>query len=175
MIYTNVPKGVAYTFLVPLNNLIDRPSGQGQWYLDHATYQISKDDGVFVTTTNTGISVLESAAFTLTLTAAEMNADKIYVVVGYSADSSGFFGSTIIIYTGSNSAGISAADVWEYENRDLTGAVDLNLNSVVTNVSSISDSNPTVREVLSLMWQAMCKTPKRAGWSFNKWINRSSL
>jgi len=150
------------------------------YYIDR-TYiaNISKDGGAFVQSTNVPVMTLtpdESGFYNelkLVLTADEMNADSILVdIMDAASGNDMMIAQSYLIYTQVVSSSITPQQIWEYENRELSAPVALDLTSVVTDVNTISNTNPTIREVLSMVWQSLCKTPHRKGWSFNKWINR---
>lgn len=128
--------------------------------------KISKDGAAFTTTTNSAVAITAPGdwygelAFTVTLTAAEMNADR--VVVACEKATSGNALSLIHIYTTSGGgAGITAADVWAYSTRSLTGASGdaISLEDVIEDKADLPNGDLTVRQVLELI----AKRFKRSG------------
>lgn len=125
------------------------------------TASITKDGGSDAATTNAPtISPnihSDGSQITLVLTAAEMNAN-IITVTFYANNNS------IVAQTTFYTSGIAFAPV------QTQGGLDL--STPVTNVSAISDANPTFGEVISLVWQAMTHTQKKHHWSFTTWLNK---
>jgi len=181
-----VTKGEALTVTLSLENYANEKHGlspsdsQGT-----AVGVISKDGGTFVNTINTpsaissGILTGDSSYiawwnFKLTLTAEEMNADMI--IVSFVKDDNEGTNKwdrrkSITIYTGTASGGVTAQEVWEYATREITGG-GLSLTDTVTDITSLSDVNPTVREVLSFMWMYFTKRRKRGWWSLYRHLFR---
>jgi hypothetical protein len=118
---------------------------------------ISKDGGAFAAATNTRELIGAGGAsgqIKIVLTAAEMNADNIMVCVAGSDNNSEAQWCNIYTQAGSSSsAGISLTDT-------------------VTDVEAITETSPTINEVLSLLHTALVKCGNREGWSFKKWLNR---
>jgi len=126
--------------------------------LSNFTFSISKDGAAFTSLTNAPIEI-DTGHAQVQLTATEMNADVI-IIKGLYQDLQNVQDSytgiiSIIIYTST--------------------ATDFNLTSIVTDVTDLSHENPTVQEVLSLLWMGLRKSGGKAGWSFNKWVNRYKL
>lgn len=56
--------------------------------------------------------------------------------------------------------------------RDSNGAVLMSLINTIDPEQIISETNPTVNEVLYLLWLGMTQTAGKSGWSFKKWLSR---
>lgn len=118
---------------------------------------ISKDGGTFDATTNSPVEIQYDTAdggsgsrsygrYKLTLTATEMDADVISIC--WFDSGTGRVGGTLFIFTGS---GHPASE----------GGSGMALTDTVTDVTALADDNPTIREILSLLWQILRKAEKR--------------
>lgn len=125
---------------------------------------ISKDGAKFVDVTNTPTYITKadddvnnaSNGFSqLDLTSAEMNADKIIVVAIRVVSGTTHDYSEHIIYT--------------------VAGQPISLADAVIDVNAISTSNPTLQEVLSMLWLGMTRQAVSKGWSLATWLKKFSF
>lgn len=111
--------------------------------------KLSKDNGSFNTTTNSPVE-MGYGWYYIDLTADEMNADSVKLVFG------GVWGFTTFTYV-----------------EILTNS--LSLNSVVPDISTLTTEQPTMSEVLGVIWWAIRKSGGKSKWSLAKWMDQWSL
>jgi len=131
--------------------------------------RVSKDGGAWVATTN--LLVEDNKTFYIQLTAEEMNVDNIRVRCDFKVDAVNMDVLIVIETTSPTGGGATAQEVWEYATREITGG-GLSLTDTVTDITSLSDVNPTVREILSFMWMYFTKRRKRGWWSLYRHLFR---
>lgn len=121
MYITGITKGVEFSVVTNFEDTIGlSPNAQGDLTrsLGRMTIKISKDGGAYVDAVNDATFILKGS-FSLTLTAEEMNADKIELVTKQSyGGREGVLALTIL--TGSSS-GATPQQVWEYSERTVNG------------------------------------------------------
>jgi hypothetical protein len=120
------------------------------------TWTISKDGGAFATPTN-AVTNIGGVAASLVLTSTEMNCNTL-VLHGTYQFNQGM----------GNAEGGGEIVVVVYTSR--LGSFDLDMS--VEDVGSISSSNPTLQEILSVIWQMLTKGGKRDSWSLNKLLGK---
>ena len=134
-------------YILNINNIADTN--------EPYTAKISKNGGASVATTNSPTILPDSTGsnvfITLNLTAAEMSANIIWINL---FDSTGANFLNLVIYT----TGVAF------------GTTELFLNTVISDVQIVKSYNPTVQDILSVLWQAMTKTPKRKGLDYKTWF-----
>jgi len=129
-----------------------------------ASWKISKDGGAVADLTNAPVAVHNSLGY-VDLTAAEMDADvvlisgSIYSQPGGTSDSIGYIATLIIYTSGSAPAGSG-------------GSAGLALTDTVSDINSAPEKDPTIRDVLSFLYQYFRKRRKRKEWSFRRHIER---
>ena len=146
MTYNNITKGKEFTVTlvtevnIGSSNIFPHTSA----FAGYSTYIISKDGGAFQSTTNKGIYI-DKGIQTITLTADEMNADRIDVIakhydagLGYIAPASIFTGKAI----------------------KLTDEI-IDIESS----SNVSKNNPSVSEVLAFLWAIFRKRGQKRNWT----------
>lgn len=131
MVLTNIPKNQSFFIISAPDAYI---AGGTQLYprsadMGSVIFKISKDGGAFSTSTNAA-TALANGIIKLILTADEMNADRIDI---YSstllADGTCAFSTTIFTGT-SGGSNITAADVWAYATRTLSGVVSATIPGI---------------------------------------------
>ena len=182
-----VTKGVAFRLYFSFKGTTYNFSSNTAWQASYpavgsiasAAWTISKDGSAPASLTNAPVQIAGTSMGYVDLTADEMNADVVafygikQLLVGeviYGASIT----DVIILTSSGSSEQLSAEDVWSYESRTLTHPVRLDLDEVVPNASSISETNPSIGEVLSIIWLALTKTAGKNLWTsdFEKWIRK---
>lgn len=111
--------------------------------------KISKDGAAFVNTTNPVVEVGEGW-YKIDLTAAETNAD--IVALSLIDDSTGDeVEEPALLYTASASGNLTAQEVWEYANRELTGNDAVKLTDIVSEEADLPKGPLTVLQVLQVI------------------------
>ena len=121
------------------------------------TCLISKDGGAFVNTTNAPTIVHasgSSGSVSVSLTATEMNASIIQLQF-YDSNAGAIYSWTMTVYT----TGISV------------GGIDT--GTPLPNITAFSSfTNPTVQEVLSVLWQGMTNEAAKKNWTFSDFLKK---
>lgn len=167
MLYiSNVTKNQAYRLYLAADYTKDSVGDgiypDGQPNLTGASYILSKDDGEITGTTNKGVFI-DKGFFYIDLTAEEMNADKIVLYIF--RETSRFIASAII----TTAPALTASDVWSYADREITGG-GLSLTDVVNDVEILANSNPTLGDLLSFLWQSIRKKSNKDKWPLAKFL-----
>lgn len=143
-------KNIAYTLWFVLYLTDDGApsfSGFGSYW---STLQISKDGGSFTTLTNTPVS-MGNGWWYINLTANEMNADTVRISIVGAENSGGTWASACAV---------------EIQ----THTVDL--TSSVNTITSLTNTNPSIQEVLSLLWLGMTNEATKKNWDLQTFLKK---
>lgn len=141
-------KNKAYRVYFPLLS-IDNASIIPRTAVSWPTAKISKDGSDFVNVTNTPVA-MTAGWYYLDLTQAEMNADVVRLVLG------GTWAFTTFVYL------------------EIFTNV-MSLSSVISDISNLSNNNPTLAEVLSLLWMILRKAGNRKSYSLRQILSKTNI
>lgn len=148
----NVLQNQSYTYSFFIGNPISNFSFTPYSGVNFSVGTLSHNNGSFVNTINTPTEIggvnQGNGWYQIVLNASEMTGNQIILVLSGTKSGTNVYDSVLL---------------------HLVSSLPTTLDSSILNINSISEANPTLQEVLSMIWIAMSSQANKKGWDFDTW------